>query len=130
MNAHEESTEEDIQRQLSGGTAPGPRSFRGRPLAEYKPGLQDLVLKVVYPDDTRSFHDIAFLKILADAFVAPDAKPRDVRLALIVATDNVALFRADVNLHFDELSAADIAEAKRLVTEILPPPPPPENAPV
>lgn len=114
-------TEEEIQARLAGEHLKGPRSFKGQPLAELTKGLRDLVFKVVLPDDTGNFHDIALLKILAEAHAEKDSIRLEKRRALILATDDIAGFRAAVSLAYDELSDAEAAEAARVVNDILTP---------
>lgn len=114
-----ELSDEDIQKQLAGEVLRGPLNFRGRTLAPLSRGLRDLRNKVIAPDDTGTFHDVAFLHILAEAHAETDVAKREKRRGLILATDDVTGFRATINLLEDELSDADVAEAKRLVSEIL-----------
>lgn len=112
-------TDEEIQKQLAGEAVRGPRVFRGRELAELTKGLRDLRNKVLAPDDTAAFHDLALLHILAEAHaVTPEARLAR-RRALLVATDDVPTFRAVISLQLDELTDEEEAEADRVTNEIL-----------
>ena len=120
--SHPELSDEAVQAMLAKESVRGPRLYRGRPLAPYSAGARDLVLKVVSPTDNASFHDCVVCHVLAELH----ADEADERLArrrtLIVATDDPDTFRARFSLEvMDELSDADIFEARRLVTEILTP---------
>lgn len=115
----QDQTDEDIEKQLAGEALRGPRQWRGKPLAPLSKGLRDLTMKVVRPDDTGYFHDLAYLHILTSAHAeTPDAKLA-ARRALLAATDDVAEFRARINLLFDDLTDEDIAAARALVDELL-----------
>ena len=117
-----ELTEAEIQKQLAGGGVAGPKSFRGRPLAPYTSGLRDLILKIVNPLDTLSFHDVTMLYVLAEAHGATLDERVARRVALIRASDDVDAFRAKVSVEIlDELTPVEIAEARRLVNVIITP---------
>jgi hypothetical protein len=113
-----ELTDEDIQRELAGDGLRGPRSFRGRHLAELSLGLRDVFYKVVQPDDTSSFFDLILMEVLARAYAETPEERRTLRRKLILDTDDMAGFRADVSLIFDDLTEAEQTEARRISDEI------------
>ena len=117
-----ELTDEQVGKLLAGEAVRGPRKFRGRELSAYTSGLRDLVMKVVRPDDTGIFHDVALLYVLTEAHGdTPEARLVR-RRKLIAASDDVETFRAQVSLEWmDTLSDDEIQEAKRVVTDILAP---------
>ena len=117
-----EPTDEEIQRRLSDEGLRGPRFFRSRELAKYTPGLRDLVMKVVSPQDTAVLHDATLIYILAEAHGKTPEDKLARRGKLLRATDDREKFRLTVNVEWlDELSDAEIAECKRLVDDILAP---------
>ena len=117
-----ELTEAEIQKQLAGGGVAGPKTFRGRELAPYTSGLRDLILKVVHPQDTLSFHDVTMLYVLAEAHAATAEIRTAKRVELIRASDDVDAFRAKVSVEIlDELTPEEIAQARRLVNTIITP---------
>lgn len=121
-NPSAELSDAEAQALLAGQAVRGPRSFRGRDLADYTSGLRDLVLKVVRFDDTAVFHDATLLYILAEAHAtAPEEKVAR-RRTLLLAADDVAGFRARLSVEWvDTLSADEIAEARRIASAILDP---------
>ena len=117
-----DSSDEEIQKRLSDEGLRGPRVFRGRELAKYSPGLRDLVLKVVSPQDTAVLHDVTLVYILVEAHGPTPEDKLARRRRLLAATDDREGFRLKVNLDWlDELSDLEIAECKRLVDDILAP---------
>lgn len=112
-------TEDEIQAQLAGEVLRGPRSFRGQRLAELSRGLRDLRYKIISPDDTGLFHDVALLSLLAQAHGDTDSVRLEKRRLLLAATDDVPAFRANVSVTIDALTDAEELEARALVDEIL-----------
>jgi hypothetical protein len=119
MITHSELSDEDIESQLAGEAVRGPRQWRGRELAPLSRGLRALRNKVIAPEDTGEFHDVALLHILGQASSATDSGRFEKRRALIVATDDVTGFRTTVDLLLDDCSDAEIEQARGLVNEIL-----------
>lgn len=119
MNPNTDQSDEDIESQLAGESIRGPRTWRDRQLAPLSRGLRALRNKVIAPEDTGEFHDVALLHILSQAHAVTEAGRFDARRKLIVATDDVTGFRTAVDLLLDECSDADIEEARALVNEIL-----------
>lgn len=115
----DEQSDEDIQQQLAGEAYKGPRKWRGRQLADLTRGLRALRNKVVAPEDTAEFHDVSLLTILTDAFGVVDSDKLNNRRRLIIATDDVAGYRATVSILLDELSDAEIAEGRQVTDDIL-----------
>jgi hypothetical protein len=114
-----EPTEEDLQRQLAGEALTGPRIFRERTLAPLSMGLRDVFRKVTRADDTGTFFDLLLLEVLARAYgETPEAKLA-ARRELILATDDVAGFRAEVSILAEDFTDSDLLEARRLADEIL-----------
>ena len=114
-----ELSDEEIQKQLAGEVLRGPLDFRGRTLAPLSRGLRDLRNKVIAPDDTGTFHDVALLHILAEAHAETPVGKLEKRRGLILATDDITGFRTTINLLVDELSDEEVVKAKQLVSEIL-----------
>jgi len=114
-----EFSDEDIDRQLAGESVRGPRHWRGRELAPLSRGLRSVRNKVIAPDDTAEFHDVALLHILGEAHAATEELRLQARRALILATDDTTGFRASISLLLDACSDVEIEEARRLVNEIL-----------
>ena len=112
-------TDEEIQARLAGDSVRGPRAFRSRPLAPISRGLRDLRNKIVAADDTAAFHDVALLHLLSEAHSNSESGRLEKRRALIMATDDVATFRATVSLLMDALSDEEIATARQVTNEIL-----------
>ena len=117
-----ELTDEEVQKLLAGESARGPRAFKGRELAPLTMGAKDLIYKVVSPGDTMILHDTVLLFILAELHTADPAEKLAKRTVLMAATDDPAQFRARVSIEMlDDLTPEEIAEARRLVNEILSP---------
>ena len=115
-------SDEEVQKRLAGEGLRGPRVSRGRELAKYSPGLRDLVMKVVSPQDTAVLHDATLIYILLEAHGTTLEDKLARRGRLLAATDDRDGFRLKVNVEWlDELSDAEIAECKRLVDDILAP---------
>ena len=115
-------TEEEIQARLAGESVRGPRTFRGAELAPYTKGLRDLVQKVIRPDDSARFHDLALVYLLTAAHGHTAEERVAKRRALLIATDDVAEFRARLSVEFvDDLSDEEFAEVRRLADDILSP---------
>ena len=115
-------SDDEIQSRLAAEGLRGPRTFRGRTLAAYSPGLRDLVLKVVSPQDTAVLHDVTLVYILLEAHGASPEDKLARRRRLLAATDDREGFRLKVNVEWlDGLSDAEIGECKRLVDDILAP---------
>jgi hypothetical protein len=112
-------TEEEIQAQLAGESVRGPRSFKGQPLATLTAGLRDLRNKVSDRADPTGFLDLLLIKILVDASATTEEEEFLKRRALIIATDDVAGFRARASIWNDKLTDDDRAEVRRLADEIL-----------
>lgn len=116
-------TDEEISARLAGETVKGPRTFRGRKLAAYSAGVRDLVFKVISRKDTSDFHDCALLYILSELFTEQPDQRIAKRQAMIAATDDPDGFRAQISIELmDDLSDAELFEARNLVGEILKPP--------
>lgn len=113
--------DDTIESLLAAETLRGPRMWRGKQLAPMSRGLRDLRNKVVSPEDTADFHDVALLHILAEAYHVDTAKRLERRQALMAATDDTAKFRAGISLILDDIGDDETAwqETRRLVNEIL-----------
>jgi hypothetical protein len=118
----ENLTEAEIQEHLAKESARGPRHFRGKPLAPYTAGIRDLAMKVLNRADTDACHDLTVIKLLTESHGESKDERVAKRQALISSTDNVAAFRAAVSVEFlDELTDAEIREAREIVDSILAP---------
>lgn len=112
-------TDEEIQAQLAGESLRGPRTFRGRPLAEITRNLRGLAVQACFPEDYGPFQDFILLHILAEAYAEEPSKRLERRCALLLAAGDLPIFRAKIALAMDECTEEEEKEASRLAGEIL-----------
>ena len=116
-----ELTDDEIQQRLSGQSLQTPRFFRGQELAAYTKGARDICLRVILPDDSAAWHDVILVKILTALHAATPQEKLVKRREALVATQDPDTFRARVSIELDDFSDEDLAEARRIVDEILTP---------
>lgn len=128
-NPAPELTDEQITEQLTGAaTAPrsqnapqGPRTFRGRILADMKRGLQNILTKSHQAgcgEDTLEFGAAACIFVLLEAFSHDGAERLQKRYTLQTLEADIHSFRTKVSLFLDELNEGEVQDAIRIAKEI------------
>lgn len=112
-------TADNVGDLLAAESVRGPRSFRGRPLADSTRGLRIMRQQVIRQGDPTPLYDAAYLHLLSQAYGATEEEKRSARIELQAQVDNPAAFRGMISLQIDTFSDADHAEAERLVNELL-----------